>query len=682
MLNPEFLELDELDYEMSIRNLHLDSKRKKTFTLSKFLSDENNGLRPLPSSPNLDPDEEVTNCGVKLDLLKLGLEVVFRHKDFNELSRCQSRFLHVKNRAQRIVPVSLFSVNSHKDLLIQIGELEAKINWFSDEHSSTTQQSTRMPIVSNIPGNENQFNSTSSQGVIPVSTSLFNDLVSDLNPTYNPSNPISSKNHSNISLNPFETPLVIPTSVPSFASPTIPVKSPTNNPQSNVDTEAHKKIGRLEDMIERLSISVNQIVEANNRSQLGHLNQDRHLGAIPKTSYYPPTLPTWTLPTTIPTVRHSNQFNPPTSQVRFINNPITITDNHEFIDPPQNQFRSRQQTPHYERFSSEPAGRDPNAGHHYNINHTPLLTSSFIADNPNQNYPHQHQNFGNSFQGGRKAIPVHKWRISFDGENDLNDFLSKVEMYTKFESTPDNELISSIGYLFSKRALSWYRVHYKNFRSWYELKSALIEEFLPSHSDFQIFNQINSRFQAKNESFGEYLSAMQILFSYMSDPPNASHQLQLIRRNMDTTYMFALSTQEITTVKQLAQICRRLDDTKDMIQMRSKTVNSSINSHSSIPNKRVQFSEVSEFPNDCDEEVASLTVPKKNENRAANEQFSRRTPPVIACWNCLKVGHTFNYCPQEKLRLFCYTCGMHNTSRPKCPKCCPGNQRPGSQSPN
>lgn len=150
---------------------------------------------------------------------------------------------------------------------------------------------------------------------------------------------------------------------------------------------------------------------------------------------------------------------------------------------------------------------------------------------------------------------------------------------------------------------------------------------------------------------------------------------------MDSTYMFALSAHEIVSVKQLAQICRRLDDTKDMIQMRTKSSNS-FNPHpNSFPMKKVQFNELSEQMSDHDLEVAALTVQRRNEKISPNEQFARKTPPIIACWNCLKTGHTFNYCPQEQLRLFCYTCGMHNMSRPKCPKCSPGNQRPGSQSP-
>lgn len=80
--------------------------------------------------------------------------------------------------------------------------------------------------------------------------------------------------------------------------------------------------------------------------------------------------------------------------------------------------------------------------------------------------------------------PVNNWRISFDGKNDLNDFLSKVEMYTKFESTPDNVLMSRVRYLFCKRALSWYRVHYKDYKCWTVLRCVLIEVFFTKSLGF------------------------------------------------------------------------------------------------------------------------------------------------------------------------------------------------------
>lgn len=634
-MNPEFLENDELNYEMSIRKIYLDTRRKKTSALSKILVEESEGSRTPPGScSNTDSDDEVVSCGVKLDLLRLGIEGAIKKKDWAELNRCQTRFLHIQGRARRIVPNSVFSTKTWEELQKNILDVEMLVNSLSYRTGST--------VDIEMDHRESTAITEECTNTAPTGTTNQNRFTGGFDP---------------ISLNAGE--------VAGLPPPIVPTSS---------ETDPNRRIDRLTELVERLSTSMVQVLESNNRTQQELARLSRSQGAVPKTSQVPVmNVPTWTMPTTAPVAQtqgaawyqQPNQLN---SQARGRD----CIFGQEFENPPQ---VARQQTPYYVN-EQVPRFNQYNRGNQQN----PIINSSFINENLNQNFSNQRSNYGqNSFNGGRKPIPVHKWRIAFDGENDLNDFLSKVEMYSKFESTPDDVLMSSIGYLFSKRALSWYRVHYKEFTRWTELRAALIEEFLPSHSDFQITNQINSRFQSKNESFGEYLSAMQILFSYMSEPPNTSHQLQLIRRNMDPTYMFALSTQEITSVKQLAQVCRRLDDTKDMIQMRSKS--SGVNSNpAGYPGKRVQFNELTET--ECDLEVAAFTSHKKNERATPNEQVSRKTPPpVIACWNCLQAGHTFNYCPQERLHLFCFTCGKHNTSRPKCPKCSPGNQHPGSQSP-
>lgn len=677
-MNPEFLESEELDYEMSIRKIYLDTRRKKTSALYKILAEEKEGLRPLPSYTGLDPEEEILTCGVLLDLLKLSLEVAINQRDENELRRCHSKFLHIHDRTERIIPVTSTSMRLHVDLMSSIKEVEKKFR-----------SPTQTTIIShNVTPISTTTNYEPSNPDINLLLSTNNRSSGDLMSNQAAANSITET--ASASFDPLFT---INEQVTGLPIPIIPTASPFRNSHSTNENDINKRFERLEDMIEKLTMSISEKrrSEPESRPQQNPLREppreNRNLGAIPRTSQIPPPsrAQTWGLPTVIST----------TASVEHIQRdlcPNTIQRNNQGRFPNnnglnfENQFRPQQQNPYYpnEQARFDPSPRfDPNPRYNHYHQQAPLLNSSFINDNINQNHSNQRSSHGqNSFHGGRKPIPVHKWRISFDGENDLNDFLSKVEMYTKFESTPDDVLMSSIGYLFAKRALSWYRVHYKEYERWADLRCALIEEFLPSHSDFQITNQINSRFQLKNESFGEYLSAMQILFSYMSEPPNHLHQLQLIRRNMDPTYMFALSTQDITTVKQLAQICRRLDDTKDMIQMRNKSSNNLNNpSNSFLNQKKVQFNELSGQLSDSDLEVAAFTIQKRNEKVTPNEQFSRKTPPIIACWNCLKTGHTFNYCPQEKLRLFCFTCGMHNTSRPKCPKCSPGNQRPGSPFP-
>lgn len=633
-MNPEFLESDELDYEMSIRKVFLDTRRKKTSALSKILSEETQGLRDPPlSCPEMDPEDEVVSCGVKLDLLKLSIGGAIKQKDVNEMNRCQTRFLHIQNRARRIVPTSSFSVKSHEDLQRNVLEVEMLVNSLGNRNMEPigVPEQSHSAVTEECPGG----------GFVPNP----NDFMASFDP---------------ISLSPREG--------AGLPTPLVPINS---------EADPNKRIDRLAELIETMSLSMTRVLESNNKTQQEILRLSRTQEAMQRASQAPVmSLPTWS----VPSATGAQTQGATGYQQRSLFN--TQAGSRDFVltqdcgIPPQGSFTARQQTPYYSNEHANPRYNQYNRGNQQN----PILNSSFINENLNRNYSNERSNYGqNSFNGGRKPIPVHKWRIAFDGENDLNDFLSKVEMYAKFESTPDDVLMSSIGYLFSKRALSWYRVHYNEFARWAELRAALIEEFLPSHSDFQITNQINSRFQAKNESFGEYLSAMQILFSFMSEPPNVSQQLQLIRRNMDPSYMLVLSTQDITSVRQLAQICRRLDDTKDMIQMRAKS-SGGVNVNPAFASRKVQFNELTET--DCDLEVAAFTTHNRRGEVTTSEHSKGKTPPpVITCWNCLQSGHTFNYCPQERLHLFCFTCGKHDTSRPKCPKCSPGNQRPGSPSP-
>lgn len=309
----------------------------------------------------------------------------------------------------------------------------------------------------------------------------------------------------------------------------------------------------------------------------------------------------------------------------------------------------------------------------------PGIGRAMFPDNNATNHDSsQSQNIsGMGYSNRRKMIPVHQWKIHFDGDNDLNDFLSKVDMFAKFEQTPDHELLSTIGYLFSKRALSWYRIHYREFTSWEQLKIALTEEFLPAHSNYKILHQIDHRWQGKAESFSEYLSAMQMLFSYMPSPPTEEYRLYLIRKNMDPTYAVALSTQMITSIQQLTEICRRMDDAKDMVESRNRTVNP-VESDKNYRRRNFQLQEME------NEEYEVDAIERRMVANCVKPPEPQDTPYKVFCWNCEKPGHTHNYCPQPKLKLFCYRCGVDGVSVPRCKRCNPtlqGNGPPGSQAP-
>lgn len=280
----------------------------------------------------------------------------------------------------------------------------------------------------------------------------------------------------------------------------------------------------------------------------------------------------------------------------------------------------------------------------------------------------EHRHF-QEFVYKRKPIPVHLWKASFSGEGDLHDFISQIDMFKLWEKTSDDDLLSSIGYLFTGRAAKWFKIHYRDFATWVVLKEAMKKEFLPSHSAYKLIEDIDKRYQKKNETFGEYLDAMLLMFSYMSFPLSEEHKLYMIRKNMDRTYSIALSSQVITSIAQLAEICKRMDDTKNMIDNRDNK-SSDCSYKNPLPPQRDyrRINNVCELEAD-EREIMALEQMADHPNTrfALTRKDNPRQPQ--ACWNCSKVGHNFNFCPDPISRFFCFRCGRPDVSSRRCPNC-------------
>lgn len=281
------------------------------------------------------------------------------------------------------------------------------------------------------------------------------------------------------------------------------------------------------------------------------------------------------------------------------------------------------------------------------------------GQNYNQGFQYGHQDNGASRQFSnyrenryyRKQIPVQQWKISYSGENNLNDFLSQVEMFRQMENTSEQELLSTIGYLFTGRASKWLRVNFNRFRTWEEFKRALRDEFLPVHSDFNIIHDLDRRYQQKNESFSEYLANMLLLFSYMSDPPSAQHQLYYIRKNMSPSYAMAIASQSFDTIEQLSEICKRMDDTRNMLQRRGES-----NPASVVPDKSKTLNKNNPFIYELDETEDEIHAIENNSR-------------LVKCWDCLETGHSFRACTNPQGRRFCFICGRREFTSRNCPQC-------------
>lgn len=290
----------------------------------------------------------------------------------------------------------------------------------------------------------------------------------------------------------------------------------------------------------------------------------------------------------------------------------------------------------------------------------------------------------------RKTVPVHEWRIYFSGDGQgmhLCNFLSELSMFQESEGVSDAELLSSIGHLLWGRARLWFRPRCKNFRSWNEFVAEIKQDFLPPKYDYRLLTSISNRRQKTNETFSEYLNVMQALFDYLTIPIDNQHRLSIIEENMLPKYALAVSAIEVISLKQLSDVCRRVDYAGP--RPVSAFMLDDMTALSRVPSRPGRFREVNAMETFPESEVpAAFASLSMNESSSAFQRETTAGAEVLAvrqsgnreqqgrsdsgerkCFNCLRTGHIFADCREARADKFCYRCGSRNFSAFSCQDC-------------
>lgn len=299
---------------------------------------------------------------------------------------------------------------------------------------------------------------------------------------------------------------------------------------------------------------------------------------------------------------------------------------------------------------------------------------------PNQGnnvYTSQQPTFRNHV---RKTVPINQWRINFSGDGQglhLYDFLSQVAMLQRAEQVSDEELLYSVVHLLSGRAKQWYGSVYGTFNSWRDLVDAFKYEFLPTNYEYSLLDDISNRKQKSTESFGEYLTHMQSLFRCVSLPIPEQHKLYIVQKNLSPRYSLCVAPIEIRSLKQLAEVCRRVDsaNTTNRTAIGLPFEQQSQNSGSRWRNN-YRSNQVHEIENeqisaeDCENELCAV----RHQRRQNPSTVEKKSDRENNCYNCKKSGHAFRTCPEPRKGVFCYICGGQDVTSKTCNRCCLGNE--------
>lgn len=182
---------------------------------------------------------------------------------------------------------------------------------------------------------------------------------------------------------------------------------------------------------------------------------------------------------------------------------------------------------------------------------------------PYQYFQEPNQN-NQEFRHWNNRNPVAGWNLFFSGDpgtRSLYDFLSRIQMLARAEQVSPVMLRQSAYYLFSGSAMTWFRAFEHTLPTWEALINGLQNQFVPYDYDRELLREIESRKQGKFETFGMYLANLEMLYRGLQHTFIPEFQkLDTIMRNMLPHLAEKLVLTEIISMEQLSNLCRRIEN--------------------------------------------------------------------------------------------------------------------------
>lgn len=338
----------------------------------------------------------------------------------------------------------------------------------------------------------------------------------------------------------------------------------------------------------------------------------------------------------------------------------------------------------------------------------------------------QRSTFANqSSRGLAGGHVIHKWSIRFDGVSgslSAEDFIYRAERQAQLYGVSERALALGVGDLMTGRAGQWFWTYQQQMpnATWAELKAAFLRRYAPhKESDYEIRSRIENRKQKENESFNEFCQDVEALAVRLLRRMPEDELVEVLRRNMLMHLRKALWRHETFTVDELVSVCCEYEelckDEERLTARQRHRVNevayqepSRAGWHAVHSEYREPVSAHTQFTQEPLHEhfpqyypgVTRAPMPYAGFNQPYSEATydQRYAEPntnftmapnymsgpqehieaiksepnrgdYVVCWNCCEMGHVFTNCSKPQMRVFCYTCGMHDKLTVTCPRC-------------
>lgn len=274
-----------------------------------------------------------------------------------------------------------------------------------------------------------------------------------------------------------------------------------------------------------------------------------------------------------------------------------------------------------------------------------------------------------------KSTPVHTLGITFDGDpKQVMCFIERVEEMAHSRHISKVDLFESASDLFSNKAIFWLRHVKSSVNDWDSLVAKLKSDFLDSDADDDTWRQIRERKQSRQEPVILYIAVMQGLFNRLSYSPAVVTKVKYIKRGLQKEYQQRLALQDINSLEELSQFCKRLEEADVLGLCSSSRQILEIDSESFSSNSGNTYK--NRHKNNIKNNNYTRNKPFKKNSDDNNHILNKdkNVPSVSLCWKCGGPNHIFKYCNLKIKKMFCFKCGAPDVTSKTCSKCSGNSQ--------
>lgn len=244
--------------------------------------------------------------------------------------------------------------------------------------------------------------------------------------------------------------------------------------------------------------------------------------------------------------------------------PFAATNDNDFqnahLIPSLGYFQSRLQSDRYEERYNTNVVWTPSVQRTRNLNGEPFAQNfsvefPFVSELSSSQVTHPNSR-------RCKPIPINKWNLTFNGEDNkmsptdknVREFIFELNVLKQSQNVSDGELLAQINSLLTHTARTWYFANYEKFRNWNDFVTALFECFLPNYSWIDALSELASSHQKKSERPLAYFNRMILSFRISPIMFSELEKVDMIQKNLCPDIQMAVAPWQPRTIKRLEQL--------------------------------------------------------------------------------------------------------------------------------